>query len=759
MTEIKECPHCKALREERERKEREERERLAREEEMRKLESETTEASTPKHEKCCCHEHHHEEGEVKMCTCGKHANDEDKRCTCKAHHHEHEDGDTGCSCGCGMDFKEHKEENCGCGVDHKHTSNKTALIKLIVSFVAVVLSYVLTATHVYDEVNPWFRLLDTAWISIILSGIPIYRGAIKNLIKRKGVSKITSALLVSLAMTASIIMGFLSIAGVTEGVHGHQENYFFASGEVAFLMALGKFIEQITVGKSRSAVKELIQMKPLTANLKTPTGYIEVKVEDIKVGDVVLVRPNDIITIDGEVVFGSSAVDTSGITGENAPQDVTIGDAVYMGTRNLSGAIEIRATKRIEDTTFNRLIDYVKNAEKKKAPIVQHADKWASYLVPSACVISIVIFFIALFAMHLSVIEAVSRAITILVVVCPCALTLATPIAVSAGIGNAGKKGILIKSGVAVEALAKVKKIAFDKTGTLTEGNLIVSEVKAVSLDKDSLLRYAASAENFSEHPIGKAIVASYDGELLEVENTESIVGKGVRATVAGKDVRVVKLSEVDVTDTEREELLSKGATVIAVIIDEELAGFIALNDSIRDGVNMAIRELKDDGYSVVMLTGDNAISARNVAKEIGVEEYKAELLPEDKAQYVLNLNSTEDGVMMVGDGVNDAPALTSASCSVAMGAMGSSVAIETADVALMTSDVKRIPFLMRLSKRVFKTIKINIIMSLSISFISIFLSLFGILDAVSGALVHNAGSVLVCLHSAFLLAFHGKKK
>ncbi len=759
MTEIKECPHCKALREERERKEREERERLAREEEMRKLESETTEASAPKHEKCCCHEHHHEEGEVKMCTCGKHANDEDKRCTCKAHHHEHEDGDTGCSCGCGMDFKEHKEENCGCGVDHKHTSNKTALIKLIVSFVAVVLSYVLTATHVYDGVNPWFRLLDTAWIAIILSGIPIYRGAIKNLIKRKGVSKITSALLVSLAMTASIIMGFLSIAGVTEGVHGHHENYFFASGEVAFLMALGKFIEQITVGKSRSAVKELIQMKPLTANLKTPTGYIEVKVEDIKVGDVVLVRPNDIITIDGEVVFGSSAVDTSGITGENAPQDVTIGDAVYMGTRNLSGAIEIRATKRIEDTTFNRLIDYVKNAEKKKAPIVQHADKWASYLVPSACVISIVIFFIALFAMHLSVIEAVSRAITILVVVCPCALTLATPIAVSAGIGNAGKKGILIKSGVAVEALAKVKKIAFDKTGTLTEGNLIVSEVKAVSLDKDSLLRYAASAENFSEHPIGKAIVASYDGELLEAENTESIVGKGVRATVAGKDVRVVKLSEVDVTDTEREELLSKGATVIAVIIDEELAGFIALNDSIRDGVNMAIRELKDDGYSVVMLTGDNAISARNVAKEIGVEEYKAELLPEDKAQYVLNLNSTEDGVMMVGDGVNDAPALTSASCSVAMGAMGSSVAIETADVALMTSDVKRIPFLMRLSKRVFKTIKINIIMSLSISFISIFLSLFGILDAVSGALVHNAGSVLVCLHSAFLLAFHGKKK
>ena len=759
MTEIKECPHCKALREERERKEREERERLAREEEMRKLESETTEASTPKHEKCCCHEHHHEEGEVKMCTCGKHANDEDKRCTCKAHHHEHEDGDTGCSCGCGMDFKEHKEENCGCGVDHKHTSNKTALIKLIVSFVAVILSYVLTATHVYDGVNPWFRLLDTAWISIILSGIPIYRGAIKNLIKRKGVSKITSALLVSLAMTASIIMGFLSIAGVTEGAHGHHENYFFASGEVAFLMALGKFIEQITVGKSRSAVKELIQMKPLTANLKTPTGYIEVKVEDIKVGDVVLVRPNDIITIDGEVVFGSSAVDTSGITGENAPQDVTIGDAVYMGTRNLSGAIEIRATKRIEDTTFNRLIDYVKNAEKKKAPIVQHADKWASYLVPSACVISIVIFFIALFAMHLSVIEAVSRAITILVVVCPCAFTLATPIAVSAGIGNAGKKGILIKSGVAVEALAKVKKIAFDKTGTLTEGNLIVSEVKAVSLDKDSLLRYAASAENFSEHPIGKAIVASYDGELLEVENTESIVGKGVRATVAGKDVRVVKLSEVDVTDTEREELLSKGATVIAVIIDEEIVGFIALNDSIRDGVNMAIRELKDDGYSVVMLTGDNAISARNVAKEIGVEEYKAELLPEDKAQYVLNLNSTEDGVMMVGDGVNDAPALTSASCSVAMGAMGSSVAIETADVALMTSDVKRLPFLMRLSKRVFRTIKINIIMSLSISFISIFLSLFGILDAVSGALVHNAGSVLVCLHSAFLLAFHGKKK
>ena len=756
--EIRECPHCKALREERERKEREERERREQEQKLLELVAEIEEHSSHKHGNCCCHPHHHEE-EIKLCVCGKHAHDEDKSCTCKEHNHHHEDSDTGCSCGCGMDFKEHKEENCGCGVDHKSSSNKAMLVKLIASFVAVVLSYVLTATHVYDGVNPWIKLLDVAWVSIVLSGVPIYRGAIKNLIKKKGVSKITSALLVSLAMTASIIMGILCIAGVTDGAHGHQENYFFASGEIAFLMALGKFIEQITVGKSRSAVKDLIQMKPLTANLKTPTGYIEVSVEDIKVGDVVLVRPNEIISIDGEVVFGSSAVDTSGITGENAPQDVSVGDVVYMGTRNLSGAIEICATAIVEDTAFNRLIDYVKNAEKNKAPIVQHADKWASYLVPSACLISLVIFFIALFGMRLSVIEAVSRAITILVVVCPCALTLATPIAVSAGIGNAGKKGILIKSGVAIEALAKVKKIAFDKTGTLTEGNLVVSEVKAVSVDKDTLLRYAASAENMSEHPIGKAIVMSYVGELFSVESAESIVGKGIRAIVDGKSISVVKLSEVSVTDAEKEELLSKGATVVAVIIDGQLGGYIALSDSIRDGATHVQRELKEDGYSIVMLTGDNEISARNVAKAIGIDEYRAELLPEDKAQYVQGLSLSDGGIMMVGDGINDAPALTSASCSVAMGAMGNSVAIETADVALMSSDVRKIPFLMRLSKRVFKTIKINIIMSLSISFISIFLSLFGVLDAVSGALVHNAGSVLVCLNSAFLLAFNGKKK
>ena len=756
--EIRECPHCKALREERERKEREERERREQEQKLLELVAEIEEHSSHKHGNCSCHPHHHEE-EIKLCVCGKHAHDEDKSCTCKEHNHHHEDSDTGCSCGCGMDFKEHKEENCGCGVDHKSSSNKAMLVKLIASFVAVVLSYVLTATHVYDGVNPWIKLLDVAWVSIVLSGVPIYRGAIKNLIKKKGVSKITSALLVSLAMTASIIMGILCMAGVTDGAHGHQENYFFASGEIAFLMALGKFIEQITVGKSRSAVKDLIQMKPLTANLKTPTGYIEVSVEDIKVGDVVLVRPNEIISIDGEVVFGSSAVDTSGITGENAPQDVSVGDVVYMGTRNLSGAIEICATAIVEDTAFNRLIDYVKNAEKNKAPIVQHADKWASYLVPSACLISLVIFFIALFGMRLSVIEAVSRAITILVVVCPCALTLATPIAVSAGIGNAGKKGILIKSGVAIEALAKVKKIAFDKTGTLTEGNLVVSEVKAVSVDKDTLLRYAASAENMSEHPIGKAIVMSYVGELFSVESAESIVGKGIRAIVDGKSISVVKLSEVSVTDTEKEELMSKGATVVAVIIDGELGGYIALSDSIRDGAMSVARELKENGYSIVMLTGDNEISARNVAKGIGIDEYRAELLPEDKAQYVQGLSLSDGGVMMVGDGINDAPALTSASCSVAMGAMGNSVAIETADVALMSSDVRKIPFLMRLSKRVYKTIKINIIVSLSISFIAIFLSLFGVLDAVSGALVHNAGSVLVCLNSAFLLAFNGKKK
>lgn len=670
------------------------------------------------------------------------------------HKHENEEEIIGCSC-CGIDLGEDNHTSC-CGVDLNEKTKKGRLSKywiyLIVSLPILVASFLLDHFDVYSKA-PFTALFDPAWIVVALCGLPIYRGAIKN-VKRK---KITAALLISIAMTASLVMGILMAFGIGHS-HGHG-SYFFASAEIAFLMTLGQQIEGVTSRKSRSAIKALIDVTPVLATLKTQEGYVDVNVNTIEIGDVLLCRPHEVIAIDGIVVSGEGSVDTSSITGEYAPFDVREGDKVYAGTKNLDSAFEIRATAKSTETTLSKLIDYIKVAEKKKAPFVRLADKWASYFVPSTCALSVIVFLVALFGFKVDVLDAVQRAITVLIVVCPCAMTLAVPIGVAAGIGNASRNGILVKSGQAFEMLSKVKVVCLDKTGTLTEGKPQVQEIHPYGIPKEELLSLSASAESKSEHLIAKAIVNSYSGEITEPSEVVSQVGVGVTAIVDGKKISVVKLSSAldKIPYEEREKLLSAPSTAVAVIIDNEYKGAILVTDTIRAGAENTINELKTLGIKTAMLTGDNYNSALSVGNAIGVDEVRAGLLPEDKVSSVEELK--ENGkTLMLGDGVNDAPAMSASDVSLAMGAMGNSVAIETADVSLLSSDLKKVPFLLKLARLTFRLVSANIVLSLLVSFTSVILSSLGILDAVSGALVHNASSVYVCLSASLLLFYKGNK-
>ena len=676
--------------------------------------------------------------------------------TCGHDHHDHdheEEGAIGCSC-CGIDMGESEHQSC-CGVDLGGSAKKGRLSKywiyLIISLPLLVASFLLTHFKVY---NPhWTSIFDPAWVVVCLCGLPIYRGAYKNL-KRK---KITAALLISTAMTASLIMGILMVFGVGDD-HGHG-SYIFAAGEIAFLMTLGQQIEGVTSKKSRGAVKALIDVTPVLATMKTEDGYVDVSVDTVEVGDILLCRPNEIIALDGIVISGAGEVDTSSITGEYTPQEVNAGDKVYAGSKNLSSPFEIQATSKNGETSLSKLIAYVKQAEKKKAPFVRLADKWASMLVPSTCVLSVIVFLIALFGFKVGVLDAIQRGITVLIVVCPCAMTLATPIAVAAGIGNASKNGILVKSGTAFEALSKVKVVCLDKTGTLTEGKPQVEAIIPYGISEEELLKYASSAESKSEHLIGKAIASAYNGTMAQPQEVESMVGVGIKAMVDGILVEVVKLQSKEelIPASELEKLKNLSSTIVAVFFDNVYKGAITVADTIRTGALSSVNNMKALNLKLSMLTGDNEASARKVSHALALDETHAELLPEKKVELV-ELYKQEGKVLMIGDGVNDAPSMGASDVSLAMGAMGNSVAIETADVSLLANDLNKVPFLVKLSRVTFALVKCNIVLSLCVSLTAVILSTLGILGAVGGALVHNASSVYVCLSASLLLLYKNRK-
>ena len=464
--------------------------------------------------------------------------------------------------------------------------------------------------------------------------------------------------------------------------------------------------------------------------------------------------------MDGVIVSGQTSINQAVMTGESLPVDKTVGDEVSSGTVNQFRAFEMRATKVGEDSSIQRMIRLVQSADAGKAKIVGLADRWATWIV-----------IIALSAAAITwlVTSEIIRAVTILVVFCPCALVLATPTAIMAAIGNATKHGFLVREGDALERLARVKIIAFDKTGTLTYGTPEVVEAASVTdtYSKEQIYLLAASAERFSEHPLGKAIVRcckkEFGTELVPADGSSMLPGRGVSARVEGKEILAGNpelLHEHGVSMTPppgAEEAVQKGCTVTYLAVDGVFAGYIVLSDTLREESADMIQKLNGLGVQPVLLTGDHENAARTIAGQLKIPSVRANCLPEDKLKAIDQYQAAGQPVCMIGDGINDAPALKRAEVGIAMGGVGSDIAVDAADVALVDDEVKELPHLIALSKRMMTTIKVNMTFSMALNFIAIVLAINGTLNPVVGALVHNAGSVLVSTCSAFLLKWKRK--
>ena len=601
---------------------------------------------------------------------------------------------------------------------------KMTIISAIFLVIAVIFMILGIDTPIY---------LNPAWGAVIISGIPMLLLALTRLIREKWIS---SALLIAIAMVASLLIGEI-----------------FAAGEVAWIMALGALLEDWTVERAKKGLRNLINLTPQTGRRIVDGKEEMISVDEIKIGDTLRILPGESVPVDGEIINGTSSLDQSIMTGESLPIDKDVGDEVFCGTMNMYGAIDIKATSLGENSSLQKLIDLVKAADEKQAPTQRIADKWATWLVPVALIIAIAAWLIT---------GNIERGVTVLVVFCPCALILATPTAIMAAIGQATKYGVLIKSGEALETLGGLNTLVFDKTGTLTYGNLAVSDIISLKddLDEMDVLNIVASCEKLSEHPLAKAVVDKAKEVEIDIEEPQDFKmfpGKGVSCKnsygqVYAGNSKFLSENNIDFNvDSELNQLKHEGKASIIVALNDSVVGLIGLSDVIREDSKNMIENLHDLGTETILLTGDNTETANYFASQVGIGKVYGNLLPQEKLDWIEKLKSEGKKVCMIGDGVNDAPALKTADVSVAMGSVGSDVAIEAADIALLGDDIGKIPYLKKLSNSTLFTIKANIIISMTINAVAIVCSVLGLLNPVTGAIVHNAGSCLVVLNAALL--------
>ncbi len=593
----------------------------------------------------------------------------------------------------------------------------------------LVIDFVLSFTNIRLPIAP-------VWVTIIICGTPLLRAAVKRLFVNR---KITAAFLISTAMIASIWIGEV-----------------FAAGEVAFIMALGEWLEDRTVARVQQGLKRLLGLTPQTAhrlNAAAEGGVETVEAETLALNDIVRVLPGEAIPADGVIVAGETSVNQAVITGESLPLDRTVDDKVFCGTLNCYGSIDVRVTAVGEDSSLKKLIRLVKEAESKKAPMQRLADRWASILVPTALAIALGTFFVT---------ENVTRAVTVLVVFCPCSLALATPTAIMAAIGLATKHGVLIKSGAALEKMGRITCVAFDKTGTLTLGRLHVTDIVPLQdgLAPEHLLALTAAVEIRSEHPLGKAIVQhalEQNIALPEAADFSMAPGLGVNAVCEGRPIvcgTAAYLQKAGVVigqdaQTALDSLRAEGKAALLVGSGNTCIGVVALADTLRPDAQATVTDLHALGLETVLLSGDHTETARYFAREAGIDTVKAELLPEQKTTSIEELRAAGKQVCMVGDGVNDAPALKTADVGIAMGAVGTDIAADTADIVLTGDEISKLPRLQKLSRMTLRVIKLSIFISMGINFLAVGLATFGILTPVTGAIVHNVSSVLVILNAS----------
>ena len=607
----------------------------------------------------------------------------------------------------------------------------TSLPMTIISGIFLIASFILLK-------NNTKILIDPAWITIIICGLPILYKAIKKIIFNKGIKKISSALLITIALISSIAIGNL-----------------FAGGEVAFIMAIGEILEEMTTERAKKGLKKLINLSPTQGRKITGNKEEIIPADKIKKDDILRILPGEKIPVDGIILNGETSIDQSIMTGESIPVDKIVNDEVFAGTINKFGSIDIKAVKVGEDSSIQKLITLVKETENKQASIHRIADKVASWLVPLSMITAIIVGIAT---------NDIVRAVTILVVFCPCALVLATPTAIMAGIGQATKHGVIIKSGEALEKMGKINTIAFDKTGTLTQGKIEVSDIISLNdkINEQELLNLVASAESKSEHPLGKAIVSyaiKNKIEIKECKNFKMKSGKGIYAEIENRKIycgneKFLQENGINLYENiqnKLQKLQNNGKASVIIAENMQCIGIIALSDILRKETKDIINELSKLNISTILLTGDNQNTANYFAQKIGIKNVKANLLPEEKVKIISDIQKEGKKICMIGDGINDAPSLKQADVGISMGVIGSDISVEASDIALMRDDITKIPYLKKLANATVKTIHFSITLAMLINFVAIIFSAMGILNPTTGALVHNAGSCFVILIATLL--------
>ncbi len=606
---------------------------------------------------------------------------------------------------------------------YEKNSDRLRLIFVAVSGVCLALSLIFSWTGKGELLSTF----DPAWVAVVLCGLPIVLGAIVGVVRDHD---ITADVLVALALIGSLIL----------------EEYF-AAGEVAFIMQIGSILEDFTSDRAKKGISKLIKLSPKKANLYADGKVKVIDVDQICLGDILQVRAGESIPVDGKIIEGSTSVDQSAMTGESIPVEKNVGNLVMSGTINQNGVILIEAVKTAGDSSLQRMIKLAESADAQKAKIVRNANVWAAWLV----VISLTTAIVAGIIIGRSNSDfwlGFTRAVTVLVVFCPCAFVLATPTAISAGIGNASRHGLLIQSGEALERIASSTVAVFDKTGTLTTGKPSVVKVEPLTgMNRDELIKIAASGEALSNHPLAKAILDYNKNGVFEVSNHKTIAGRGIEFELNGKKYLVGKVQDGSCEDS----------SLVGVFCEDELLGKIYIQDVIKENASEMVKEVKSLGLRTVMLTGDNEASARQVCESLGLDEFIAECSPEDKMNFIKKQEEEGAKVAMFGDGVNDSLALRSAFAGVAMGGIGSDVAIESAEAVIVHDNLDAVPYLFKIAKKTQRRITFDLCLSMVINFVAVALAITGVLNAVWGALFHNCGSVLVVI-SAFLLLFYKGK-
>ena len=669
------------------------------------------------------------------------------------------------------------EEDTIKGEEKKHDEASKLLIRFIISLIFAVPLLIISMGHMVGMplphlIDPMMNPFNFGIVQLILTlpvvmaGYKFYQVGIKNLIQ-------LSPNMDSLIAIGTLTAFFYSVFGIykiTQGDASYAMHLYFESAAVILtLITLGKYLEAVSKGKTSQAIKALMGLAPKTATIERNGRELEVPIEEVVVGDLVLVKPGEKLPVDGEVIEGSTAIDESMLTGESIPVEKTVGSLVIGASINKTGFIKYKATKVGRDTALSQIVKLVEDAQGSKAPIAKMADIISAYFVPIVIGLAILSSVAWLLAGETGVF-ALSIFISVLVIACPCALGLATPTAIMVGTGKGAEYGVLIKGGEALETTHKLSTIVFDKTGTITEGKPKVTDIVTTNLSEEQLLIYAASAEKGSEHPLGEAIVrAAIDRgyQLCELQSFNAIPGHGIEVSIQGKQIllgnkklMIEKTIDVSSLSETSDQLAYDGKTPMYMAIDGQLAGIIAVADTVKESSKKAIETLHQMGIKVAMITGDNQKTADAIARQVGIDLVLAEVLPADKANEVKKLQETGVKVGMVGDGINDAPALAQADIGIAIGS-GTDVAIESADIVLMKSDLMDVSTAIKLSKATIRNIKENLFWAFAYNVLGIpvamgLLHLFGgpLLNPMIAAAAMSLSSVSVLLNALRLRRF-----